>query len=403
MRTLQNTLYLSLALLVTVTVAACDQGEQHYDIEPGGTDNLDIRGPAEADVPAGTATFQIVPFTIDKEYSWSVEGPGDPSFTRRRSGEEIGVTFEQPGTYTVSIESSGQGDNYSGSTTFVASYPSIVPQAGRFGFGRLGTALDAAGLTDTLGTEGPFTVFAPTNEALVATFDTTNAGDLNMPASNVLADILSYHVVPDSLRAGELSGSAETLEGGELSFNMTGGNVQVIDGTDATNPATVTNANVPTSNGLIHEIDALRLPPTASVALNDQTTEDNVTITVRSVYVPRDGYVAIHDSTLLGDDGEPFTSDDQPLGSVIGVSDYVEAGVYNNLEVTLFDVPGGGFASDASLEENQTLIAMPHEETSGNEEYNFLTSSGSEDGPYFQTVGGDQAVVDLGAITVTEE
>ena len=384
MRITRNALHLSLALLATVSLSACDFGEQPYETEEG--ENLSIRGPSEAAVPNGTATFNIFPFTIDKNYEWSVEGPGDPSFERRRSGEFIDVSFDQPGSYTVTVDDG----EYTGETTLTASYPDIVDQAGRFGFGRLGTALGTAGLADTLGTDGPFTVFAPTDAAFVSALDTTDDGSLNLPAASVLSDILAYHVVPDSLGAGALGSSQETLEGGALMFETPGGDVQVIDGSDATGPATVTNANVPAANGFIHAIDALRLPPTASVAFNDQTSEGGVTINMRSVYVPEDGYVAIHDSTLLDDPP-------QVAGSVIGVSEYLEAGVYNDLEITLFDVPGKDFDDDMVLEGDQLLIAMPHEETNMNEEYNFLTSGGTEDGAY--TEGGDP-VVDPAAVAV---
>jgi uncharacterized surface protein with fasciclin (FAS1) repeats len=384
MRITRNALHLSLALLAAVSLSACDFGEQPYETEEG--ENLSIRGPGEAAVPNGTAEFNIFPFTIDKDYEWSVEGPGDPSFERRRSGEFIDVSFDQPGSYTVTVDDG----EYTGETTFTASYPDIVDQAGRFGFGRLGTALGTAGLADTLGTGGPFTVFAPTDAAFVSALDTTDDGSLNLPAASVLSDILAYHVVPDSLGAGALGGSQETLEGGALMFETSGGDVQVTDGSDATGPATVTNANVPAANGLIHAIDALRLPPTASVAFNDQTAVDSVNTS--SVYVPENGFVAIHDSTLF---------DGVVQGSVIGVSEQLEPGVHNDVPVALFDEErtGGSFEKD-SLQTDQTLIAMPHKDTNDNGSYDFLTSNGAEDGAYTE---GGSAVIDSASITVPGE
>ena len=129
----------------------------------------------------------------------------------------------------------------------------------------------------------------------------------------------------------------------------------------------------------------------AEVILNDQES-DGETITVRSVYVPEDGYVAIHD-----------TSD-----AIIGVSEYLDPGFYNNLSVTLFeDFPGKDFPADTTLPGDQSLVAMPHEETSDPDvdpdepEFNFVSSGGNEDIPYFVENNSDNgAVTDSGFITV---
>jgi len=124
----------------------------------------------------------------------------------------------------------------------------------------------------------------------------------------------------------------------------------------------------------------------ASVTFDDQTAEDRQTVTVASVSLPEDGYVAIHDSTLLDDPP-------QVTGSVVGMSEYLEAGDYTDLDVTLFDVSGADFPADTSLTGAPLLIAMPHQETSGNQEtssnqeYNFPTSGGNADGPYFDMNG----------------
>jgi signal recognition particle receptor subunit beta len=125
---------------------------------------------------------------------------------------------------------------------------------------------------------------------------------------------------------------------------------------------------------------------TASVTFEDQTS-DGTTVTVAEVTLPEDGYVAIHDSSLL--DGEV-------VGSVIGVSEYREAGTYEDLNVTLFDVPGAEF-NETELTENDTLIAMPHEETGNNTVYDFVATDGMEDGPF---VADGQPVTDSAAVTV---
>ncbi|WP_324665177.1 DUF7282 domain-containing protein [Haloarcula sediminis] len=124
----------------------------------------------------------------------------------------------------------------------------------------------------------------------------------------------------------------------------------------------------------------------ATVNFEDQES-DGTTVTVDNVTVPEDGYVAIHNDSLLDGDA---------VGSVIGVSEYLEAGTYDNLTVELFDVPGAEF-DESELTENGTLIAMPHEETTGDESYDFVSSNGTDDGPY---TDGGEAVTDDADITV---
>ena len=129
---------------------------------------------------------------------------------------------------------------------------------------------------------------------------------------------------------------------------------------------------------------------TAAVEFNNQTTEGE-TVTVDSVTVPEGGFVAIHNLSL---------QDGNTLGSVIGVSEYLEAGTHEDVEITLFEGVEGTEFSQSTLKNNADipLIAMPHSDTDGDEEYGFVASNGSEDGPY--TAGGgalvDQALMDVG-------
>jgi len=120
-------------------------------------------------------------------------------------------------------------------------------------FNTLVTAVQSAGLTDTLANEGPFTVFAPTDEAFAALpTDVMNA--LMMPENqDLLTQILAYHVVPGAVTADELTtGEVETLNGG-LAVEVTPDQVIV-------NDASVVAANVPASNGVIHVINRVLIP-----------------------------------------------------------------------------------------------------------------------------------------------
>ena len=128
-------------------------------------------------------------------------------------------------------------------------------------------AVKAAGLVDTLSSKGPFTVFAPTNEAFAklpaGTVDTL----LKPENKKTLTSVLTYHVVPGRITAKELmakikagDGKAElkTVEGEKLTFKMKDGKLWVIDAKG--DKAQVTIANVMQSNGVIHVIDTVLLP-----------------------------------------------------------------------------------------------------------------------------------------------
>ncbi|HEX5654874.1 MAG TPA: fasciclin domain-containing protein [Chitinophagaceae bacterium] len=117
------------------------------------------------------------------------------------------------------------------------------------------TAVKAAGLAETLKGAGPFTVFAPTNEAFAKLPAGTVDNLLKPEMKNDLTKVLTYHVVPGSYRAADLKDGQKlkTAEGTELSVSIKDGKV-MIDG------ATVTIPDILSSNGVTHVIDAVVLP-----------------------------------------------------------------------------------------------------------------------------------------------
>jgi uncharacterized surface protein with fasciclin (FAS1) repeats len=121
-------------------------------------------------------------------------------------------------------------------------------------FSTLTTALDAAGLVETLKSPGPFTVFAPTDAA----FAKLPAGALESLLSDpdTLRAVLTYHVVPGSVSAADVTllQLAATVEGEDVV-------IHAADGTVTINDATVTEANIVSSNGIIHVIDTVLMPP----------------------------------------------------------------------------------------------------------------------------------------------
>ncbi|MEM6451273.1 MAG: fasciclin domain-containing protein [Cyanobacteria bacterium P01_D01_bin.105] len=130
----------------------------------------------------------------------------------------------------------------------------------------LAAALEAAELSEVLSGEGPFTVFAPTDEAFEALPEGA-IDQLLMPENkDVLIQILTYHVVPGAVLSTDLeTGAVETVEGSELSVEVTE-SVTV-------NNANVIAADVTASNGVIHVIDSVIMPPAPEAASADVEEE----------------------------------------------------------------------------------------------------------------------------------
>lgn len=164
----------------------------------------------------------------------------------------------------LTLAACGDDGDDAASTTTVAEAPAevgtIVDVAVANGsFTTLVAAVQAAGLVETLSGPGPFTVFAPTDEAFAAALDA-----LGLTAEELLADtatltsILTYHVLAgevDAATAISLDGqSAATVNGAEIAISVVDGNVMIDD-------ATVVIADVAASNGIIHAIDTVLLPP----------------------------------------------------------------------------------------------------------------------------------------------
>lgn len=135
-------------------------------------------------------------------------------------------------------------------------------------FTTLATALEAAGLVETLKGAGPFTVFAPTDEAFAAlpagTLDT-----LLQDPQGQLSQILLYHVVPGKVMAADVTDGLEaaTAQGANVNFSVQGGNVLI-------NNANVITPNIEASNGVIHVIDTVILPPEAAASDTPTTTAE---------------------------------------------------------------------------------------------------------------------------------
>jgi uncharacterized surface protein with fasciclin (FAS1) repeats len=132
--------------------------------------------------------------------------------------------------------------------------PNLVETAIQAGnFNTLVKAVEAAGLVDTLSSPGPFTVFAPTDEA----FAKLPQGTLDelLQDTHKLQRILAYHVASGDVRSDDLIqiDHAETLEGSIVGINTTDGQVKV-------NDANVVKTDILTDNGVIHVVDTVLIP-----------------------------------------------------------------------------------------------------------------------------------------------
>ncbi|SHN27401.1 Uncaracterized surface protein containing fasciclin (FAS1) repeats [Cyclobacterium lianum] len=116
-------------------------------------------------------------------------------------------------------------------------------------------AVKAGGLVDVLKGDGPFTVFAPTNEAFAKLPAGTVENLLKPDNKDQLVKILTYHVVPGNIKAADLENGmeVETVQGQKIKVKLASGKAMI-------NEATVTSVDIEASNGMVHVIDSVILP-----------------------------------------------------------------------------------------------------------------------------------------------
>ena len=227
------------------------------------------------------------------------------------------------------------------------------------------TLVDAviqAGLLETLQGDGPFTVFAPTDAAFEAAGVDLTAYTTDED-NQTLAGILTYHVLSGAVYAADVTDglSVATVNGANLSFTVADGVVTVGD-------ATVTTADVPASNGVIHIIDAVLMPPAPAPTLDIPATAQSTGVhTALVAALSQAGLV----ETLQGDG--PFT--------VFAPTDqaFTDAGI----DLASFDTP----------EENATLVdILTYHVYAG-----AVASSAVTDGLSVNMVNGDKATFSVSA------
>jgi uncharacterized surface protein with fasciclin (FAS1) repeats len=162
----------------------------------------------------------------------ATEAPAEDMTETTEGGEDMA---EEPGTIVVVADTNGS-------------------------FGTLVAAVTAANLVETLSSPGPFTVFAPTDDAFAALPE--GLVDCLLLEENVdaLTAILTYHVVAGEVMSTDLTtGPVETVQGEEIAVDVT-------DGVVLNETVNVVTADVPASNGVVHAIDGVLVPPSIDVA-----------------------------------------------------------------------------------------------------------------------------------------
>jgi transforming growth factor-beta-induced protein len=193
-----------------------------------------LRGVLAAVVAFGGVVLATPKFS--EAASVAVVDPGDPA-----------------GPFCASIPAEGEGSFVGMADDAVATAASNNPY-----LTTLSAAVQAAGLVDTLNGEGPFTIFAPSNEAFAA----VPASDLDaiLADTDLLTSILTYHVVAgESLSAADLAeaGRVTSVQGGELRFTTDEDGALIING----GAAMATCWNITTANAIVHVIDHVLTPP----------------------------------------------------------------------------------------------------------------------------------------------
>jgi uncharacterized surface protein with fasciclin (FAS1) repeats len=200
-------------------------------------------GTTEAPKPAAEATSTSETPAPTTEAGPHLEMPGMPA-------ESAAPAFETPETATPAADSTP--DQTTGQTP---DQTIVEIAAANETFKTLVAALTEAELAEVLQGEGPFTVFAPTDEAFAALPEGTVEELLQPENREELIKLLTYHVVPGSLQANDLtSGEVATVEGTPVTITVSEGTVTV-------NEATVIQPDIIASNGVIHAVDQVILPP----------------------------------------------------------------------------------------------------------------------------------------------
>ncbi len=188
--------------------------------------------------------LSVIPCVLAMACGGAAQGPVDSSAPSTAS--------ETP----AMDDSMAESDSDTPAATAEAPGTVVDVAVGAGSFNTLVAAVKAAGLVETLSGDGPFTVFAPTDEAF-AKLPAGTVEDLLKPENKEkLVAILTYHVVSGKVMAADVAklDTAKTVQGSNVSIQVSGGGVRLNDS------SSVVKADIPASNGVIHVIDTVIMP-----------------------------------------------------------------------------------------------------------------------------------------------
>jgi len=412
----------SLFLLATaILVLGCDQSSLKNEPNYGDSYLISQANSAVGDANSGSLDGSItnddptvtVPDTVDyfveafndnKGYAWTLNDSDIPTETRsgstyeweRRGGEFITVyyTASDPlasvsasGSTTNTLSVNSPDDEIDAETLEISTtVPSIPGQIERLSsFSTLAVAATSSGIATVLSGDGPFTVLGPRTSAFdaLSALPSQATDDGEDALSSVRGQILQYHAIAGDVASGDLSDdqTAATLLGDlEVTFGVSDGTVTVNEN------ATVVRPDVPVTNGALHRLDGVLLPPVGLTDFTDRElpsadTQAGDTLVVDGSSFPEDGgFIVLHDQDEL--------QNGAVISSIVGASEYLEPGIHNKVKVVL----------DEDISSTATIGAMPHADTDGDQTYDFESSGGTTDTPY--TLDGS-AVIDFGTLTIS--
>lgn len=207
--------------------------------------------------------------------------------------------------------------------------------------------------------------------------DTTQSDDTDQSGDGVLAAFDTIGRSRREILTKATAGSVALALGVTGATGSAAGLQDDENGEETETPETETETETPDDDDDQEEEDEDE--DEAEVEFRNQES-DGQSVTVESVTLPNGGYVVLHDAGLFEGDA---------LDSTIGASEFLDEGEQEDVEVQLSD--------DAELSETAPLVAMPHEDSDGDEEFGFVESEGEADGPY---TNAGQPVVDLAFVVV---
>jgi transforming growth factor-beta-induced protein len=244
---------IALLAAVSITAAACGDDDDDSSAATDAPTATEAAGATE--MSEATTMDTTMDTGMSEATTMDTEMDGETTMTTGMSETSMGESemLQPSGPACSSIPASGEG-SFGG----MADDPAATAASNNPELTTLVTAVQAAGLVDTLNGPGPFTIFAPTNSA----FAKIPAADLDAVLADptgALTDVLTLHVVSgERLSSADLAGM-DSLEaiGGELTIAADGDALTVDAGGG---PATVVCADIPTSNATVHIIDTVLLP-----------------------------------------------------------------------------------------------------------------------------------------------